>query len=158
VKCHCLILPRVTLSASPVRPQKPRPLHHERDSHCDCKSPREPPSPVDDQAVTVGATTPPDPYEVLQPVHLLRLRPSECLRHCPNVRRTYSDRHCCNISIASRTPLTLNGLVMQPWVRWGQVRSPVVWLAVEFCFHLFSSGRLWCPQGLVIFDLVLTMV
>jgi len=29
-----------------------------------------------------------------------------------------------------RNSLTLQRLVMQPWVRWGQVRSPVVWLAV----------------------------
>jgi aryl-alcohol dehydrogenase-like predicted oxidoreductase len=28
------------------------------------------------------------------------------------------------------TPLALNRFVMQPWVRWGQVRNPVVWLAV----------------------------
>src|ERR1700719_3281150 len=27
-------------------------------------------------------------------------------------------------------PLALNQLVMQPWVRWERVRSPVVWLAV----------------------------
>ena len=29
-----------------------------------------------------------------------------------------------------RNSLVLNRFVMQPWVGWGQVRSPVVWLAV----------------------------